>query len=151
MEVQLTPRLSRSEMKMVSYRTFYTWPLVVYSLACQKKNQITPALIAHIKEKVALASAKTGTKPSVMVMGALGRCGTGACDFATKAGINDTDIIRWDMAETKAGGPYPTILAHSIFVNCIYLSSPIAPFITPEVLTPNTDAERHCPQTDCDF
>lgn len=43
-------------------------------------------------------------------MGALGRCGTGAVDFAAKAGIPQENIIKWDLAETKAGGPFSQIL-----------------------------------------
>lgn len=31
--------------------------------------------------------AKAGRMPRVMVMGALGRCGTGACDLAKRAGV----------------------------------------------------------------
>ena len=81
---------------------------------------------------------KVGRSPRVMVMGALGRCGTGAKDFALKAGIPDADIIQWDMQETAAGGPFPEILKHDIFVNCIYLSKPIPPFLTKDML----DEER---------
>ncbi len=40
------------------------------------------------------------------------------------------DILKWDMAETAKGGPFPEILEADIFVNCIYLSSPIPPFMT---------------------
>jgi saccharopine dehydrogenase (NAD+, L-lysine forming) len=36
------------------------------------------------------------------------------------------------MAETSIGGPFQEILDVDIFVNCIYLSSPIAPFVTRE-------------------
>ena len=43
-------------------------------------------------------------------MGALGRCGGGAVDFARKAGIPEENIIKWDMNETKGGGPFPQIL-----------------------------------------
>lgn len=34
------------------------------------------------------------------------------------------------MAETKDGGPFAEILNVDIFVNCIYLSKPIPPFLT---------------------
>ena len=36
------------------------------------------------------------------------------------------------MAETAKGGPFQEILDVDIFVNCIYLSSPIPPFVTEE-------------------
>lgn len=45
------------------------------------------ALLAYAGERLKAAVAKTGKMPRVHVMGALGRCGTGACDLATKAGI----------------------------------------------------------------
>lgn len=44
------------------------------------------------------------------------------------------NIIKWDMAETAKGGPFPEILNVDIFVNCIYLSKPIPKFITSEFI-----------------
>ena len=38
------------------------------------------------------------------------------------------------MAETAKGGPFQEILDVDIFVNCIYLSSPIPPFLSEEFL-----------------
>lgn len=46
--------------------------------------------------------------------------------------ICSNDIIKWDMAETAKGGPFQEILDVDIFVNCIYLSSPIPHFLTHE-------------------
>ena len=40
------------------------------------------------------------------------------------------DILKWDLAETAKGGPFQEILDVDIFVNCIYLSSPIPHFLT---------------------
>lgn len=40
------------------------------------------------------------------------------------------DIVKWDMAETAKGGPFQEILDVDVFVNCIYLSSRIEPFLT---------------------
>jgi saccharopine dehydrogenase (NAD+, L-lysine-forming) len=39
------------------------------------------------------------------------------------------DIVKWDMAETAKGGPFPEILDVDIFVNCIQLNSKIPNFI----------------------
>lgn len=85
------------------------------------------ALISDIRTKLVAAARPP---PKILVIGALGRCGSGACDFAVRAGIPEENIIRWDMHETKAGGPFPEILDVDIFVNCIYLSTPIPPFLT---------------------
>jgi saccharopine dehydrogenase (NAD+, L-lysine-forming) len=38
------------------------------------------------------------------------------------------------MAETARGGPFDEILDVDIFVNCIYLSKEIAPFLTTDML-----------------
>ncbi|KAL0092046.1 hypothetical protein J3Q64DRAFT_1634829 [Phycomyces blakesleeanus] len=93
------------------------------------------ALIDFSKKRLAEAAAKNGNVyPTIMVMGALGRCGTGACDFARKAGIPEKNIIKWDIQETKAGGPFREIVESDIFVNCIYLNTKIPPFITRQLI-----------------
>ena len=38
------------------------------------------------------------------------------------------------MKETARGGPFAEILESEIFINCIYLSKPIPPFLTTEML-----------------
>jgi saccharopine dehydrogenase (NAD+, L-lysine-forming) len=38
------------------------------------------------------------------------------------------------MNETKAGGPFKEIVDHDVFVNCIYLTTPIPPFVTRDML-----------------
>lgn len=48
--------------------------------------------------------------------------------------VDRDDIIKWDMAETAKGGPFQEILDVDIFVNCIYLTSAIPPFITAEYI-----------------
>ncbi|KAG9303945.1 hypothetical protein G9A89_005855 [Geosiphon pyriformis] len=90
-------------------------------------------LIDHIKQRI--EKARQGSDyPRIMIMGALGRCGTGAADFAIKVGLPESHIIKWDIAETKKGGPFKEILEAEIFINCIYLNQKIPPFITKETL-----------------
>jgi saccharopine dehydrogenase (NAD+, L-lysine-forming) len=72
--------------------------------------------------------------PRVLVIGALGRCGTGAVDLCRRVGVPDAHIVQWDMAETARGGPFAEIVASDVFVNCVYLTQPIAPFVTHEAL-----------------
>lgn len=66
-------------------------------------------------------------RPSAMVIGALGRVGTGASDLCEALGVT---VTRWDMAETASGGPFPEILTHDIFFNCI-LARPGTPVFVP--------------------
>lgn len=70
----------------------------------------------------------TGThRPTALVIGALGRVGTGASDLCTAMGV---PVTRWDIEETKDGGPFPEVLAHEIFLNCI-LARPGTPIFVP--------------------
>ncbi|MEL7281898.1 MAG: saccharopine dehydrogenase [Pseudomonadota bacterium] len=68
-----------------------------------------------------------GRTPSAIVIGALGRVGTGAADLCEAMSITPT---RWDMEETQSGGPFPEILAHDLFFNCI-LARPGTPQFVP--------------------
>lgn len=40
------------------------------------------------------------------------------------------DILKWDLEETAKGGPFQDILEVDMFINCIYLASPIPPFLS---------------------
>jgi len=69
--------------------------------------------------------------PTAMVIGALGRSGRGAVEFFESVGIH---VTKWDLEETKSGGPFPQTLEHNILVNCVFVQSEIPPFITRELL-----------------
>ncbi len=105
--------------------------------AAQKKGGICPP-VSTWRDKDALltelAQDLDGIDglPSAIVIGALGRVGTGAADLCEAMGISPT---RWDMAETASGGPFPEILTHDLFFNCI-LARPGTPvFVPPTALT----------------
>lgn len=66
-------------------------------------------------------------RPTALIIGALGRVGTGAADLCTAMGVATTG---WDMAETASGGPFPEVLTHDIFLNCI-LARPGTPIFVP--------------------
>lgn len=92
-------------------------------------------LVDDVKQRLAAGESKAGRKPRVLVIGALGRCGRGAVDLCKQAGIPDENILKWDMAETARGGPFSEIVESDVFVNCIYLSEEIPPFINKESLS----------------
>lgn len=68
--------------------------------------------------------------PTAMVIGALGRSGKGAVDCFRKLGLAESAIRQWDINETQRGGPYDEILESDVFVNCIYLTKKLSPFLT---------------------
>jgi len=91
-------------------------PVSVYSGSSALRN----ALLAELDS--------TGKpRPTAMVIGALGRVGTGASDLCTAMGV---EVTKWDMAETAHGGPFPEILEHELFFNCI-LARPGTPVFIP--------------------
>ncbi len=66
-------------------------------------------------------------RPDAIVIGALGRVGTGARDLCRALDVATTD---WDMAETAHGGPFPEVLEHEVFINAI-LATPGCPVFVP--------------------
>jgi saccharopine dehydrogenase (NAD+, L-lysine-forming) len=80
------------------------------------------ALIADLEHDLAGM-----TRPRAIIIGALGRVGTGAADLCTRMGVA---VTKWDMAETASGGPFPQVLQHEIFLNCI-LARPGCPVFVP--------------------
>ena len=81
------------------------------------------ALLADLRARLEAG----GVRPSAIVIGALGRVGTGAGDLCAAVGVG---VTQWDMAETAQGGPFPDILEHELFINCI-LAGPGTPVFVP--------------------
>ncbi|EFC48623.1 saccharopine dehydrogenase [Naegleria gruberi] len=87
-------------------------------------------LVNHIKDLLS----KLDHTPKCLVLGALGRCGSGSVKCAELCGIPESHLIKWDLNETKAGGPFPQLSTDvDILVNDIYLSGEIKPFLTMEM------------------
>lgn len=98
--------------------------------AAQQQGGICPpvstwANAQAMREDVATALA--GARPDALVIGALGRVGSGAGDLCEALGLS---VTRWDMAETAHGGPFPEVLQHKLFFNCI-LARPGTPVFVP--------------------
>lgn len=102
--------------------------------AAQRRGQIAGpvhsfASASRLVDALQADLATTGThRPSALIIGALGRVGTGAADLCTALGVACT---RWDMAETAGGGPFPQVLTHDLFFNCI-LARPGTPVFVPQ-------------------
>jgi saccharopine dehydrogenase (NAD+, L-lysine-forming) len=101
--------------------------------AAQQRGQIAGAVRKHNSRTALLADlgaefAPFGPRrPRAIVIGALGRVGTGASDLCAAM---DVPVTKWDMAETAGGGPFPEVLEHEIFLNCI-LARPGCPVFVP--------------------
>jgi saccharopine dehydrogenase (NAD+, L-lysine-forming) len=83
------------------------------------------ALTNALSDELAPLDTKT---LKALVIGALGRVGTGASDLCKRL---DIPVTGWDMAETASGGPFPEILEHTLFFNCI-LAGPTTPVFVPK-------------------
>ncbi|MGI9350710.1 MAG: saccharopine dehydrogenase [Rhizobiaceae bacterium] len=86
-------------------------------------------LLTELSGELAEVAGYDAGHPSVIVIGAKGRVGTGASDLCEAMGLK---VTKWDIDETAHGGPFPEILEHSMFVNCI-LANPVVPvFVSKE-------------------
>lgn len=79
------------------------------------------ALLAEVK-----GALPQGALPTALIIGALGRTGSGATALLEAIGVTPT---AWDMAETVHGGPFPQILTHDIFLNCILAMPGVPVFV----------------------
>eukprot|EP00455_Lapot_gusevi_P041745 TRINITY_DN487_c0_g1_i2.p1 TRINITY_DN487_c0_g1~~TRINITY_DN487_c0_g1_i2.p1 ORF type:complete len:752 (-),score=283.03 TRINITY_DN487_c0_g1_i2:107-2206(-) len=103
----------------------------------QQHGTVVPPLrswssLPQMIEDLRAGVASTGKPvPTALVLGALGRVGGGAAWVAEQVGL---PVTKWDMEETKHGGPFPELLRHDILANCIYLSGKMNPFLTRDML-----------------
>ena len=91
-------------------------------------------LIDEVKIRLETASQKNSITPRAIVIGALGRSGRGAVDMLRAVGLPEENLLKWDMAETAKGGPFVEVVESDIFINCIYLTQKIPPFVNMESL-----------------
>ncbi len=105
-------------------------------IAQQKGEQLGPVGVYKNKDDL-IAELQSGLSdlqtdlPSTIIIGALGRVGSGATDLSEALGFATT---KWDMAETAHGGPFPEILDHSMFVNCIFAAPGVPQFVPKDSL-----------------
>ena len=106
------------------------------SLKCwidQQKGQLCGPITAFKNKDSLLKTLSTNLSafkqrlPNAIVIGALGRVGTGAADLCSAL---DITVTRWDIAETNHGGPFPEILEHEVFLNCIIAQPDTPVFIS---------------------
>jgi hypothetical protein len=57
--------------------------------------QLQPDLVKGLKSSISAALTASHGYPRILVIGALGRCGTGAIDACLDAGVPATHIIKW--------------------------------------------------------
>lgn len=108
--------------------------------AAQARGEICGPVAVYAGKTELLADLKAElsglSRPDALIIGALGRVGTGAADLLAAMGAG---VTKWDMAETASGGPFPEVLQHEIFLNCI-LAQMGCPVFVPA--SAKTDARR---------
>jgi saccharopine dehydrogenase (NAD+, L-lysine-forming) len=100
------------------------------------KNEKIPALHSYPKidellNEIKSLMAKTQERPSTIIIGAGGRCGSGAVGLLKELGLTAT---KWDSNETKKGGPFKEITEHDIFINAVLITTKIPPFIDMSII-----------------
>ena len=105
-----------------------SWAAAQQGNICEPLHTFTSAqsLINHVIKDL------NKPRPRVIIIGAKGRVGSGARDFCNAI---DASVTSWDMDETAHGGPFPEILEHDIFLNCILANQKTPIFIPNAVKT----------------
>jgi saccharopine dehydrogenase (NAD+, L-lysine forming) len=88
-----------------------------------------------------------GGETAALVIGALGRSGTGARHALAVAGAA---VTGWDLAETRELNR-PALLAHDLLVNTVISIGPGTPFLTAADLTDDTRRLTVVSDVTCDF
>lgn len=79
------------------------------------------ALVSEVRAELA----KIDDNPTALVIGALGRCGSGAVELLKRCDVKTT---AWDQAETASGGPFDAVRDHDLFINCVFINQALPPF-----------------------
>lgn len=101
--------------------------------AAQQSGQLASsagayATSTHLLSDLQATLVATGShRPDALIIGALGRVGRGVADLCTAMGVSCT---KWDMEETAKGAPFPEVLSHELFFNCV-LARPGTPVFVP--------------------
>lgn len=104
---------------------------------CEKqRGQTLPALSSWPDKQALLNTVKTSlatveSMPDGLLIGALGRCGSGAVELFESCELS---VTQWDMSETAEGGPFDAVRDHDILVNCVFINNPLPPFTSIEHL-----------------
>lgn len=96
----------------------------------QQAGHPMPALSTWASDAALKSDVKTalnGATPTALIIGAMGRVGSGAADMCRAVGLS---VTSWDKEDTAHGGPFPEILQHDLFFNCI-LAGPQTPCFVP--------------------
>ncbi len=110
--------------------------LGVLTWAAQQRSQSLGELSAWSDRTALFASVQVAleacdTRPTSLLIGALGRSGQGAAELLKACNV---PVLEWDIEQTRRGGPFDEVLQHDLLVNCVFLKKAIAPFTTTEHL-----------------
>jgi saccharopine dehydrogenase (NAD+, L-lysine forming) len=72
------------------------------------------------------------TKPTVLIIGAKGRCGSGATELMNQLGI---DSVNWDREHTLQNNMSDEILKFDILLNCVFVDKDTQRFLSVNDLT----------------
>jgi saccharopine dehydrogenase (NAD+, L-lysine-forming) len=91
-------------------------------------------LLDGLRARLSAAVQRSAAFPRAMIIGAKGRCGSGAIDLFQKLSFPTSNLSLWDLSETASGGPFSEILDHELFINCVLVQGKMNPFLTREML-----------------
>jgi len=109
----------------------------LYNIKPEEQQSIHPyPNRATLAKELAESINKLDFTPTVLIIGRLGRVGSGANDLAQEVIDAGTklNIIGWDKEQTLDVSSFNKLLQYDLVFNCINLAGPITPFLTPQML-----------------
>lgn len=101
---------------------------------------------ATMVEEISRRLKKVEKKPSVLIIGANGRCGQGARKLLRALDLN---VTLWGSKETKSKYPLREILDYDLLINTALITSPVTPWLTHETLKEKRNLSAIC-DVSCD-
>lgn len=92
----------------------------------ESEHKAVEDTISHLQDGVKAI----GRPPTIMIVGASGKCGLGAVDLCQRLGLDSQNILQCGRAQTSKPTFAKQVLQADILINCIYLAQGTKPFIT---------------------
>lgn len=112
-------------------KQFLSQDLTKYQLTSYKNQSHFLDYLRELLEQVEAKKISTAPLIKALIIGACGRCGTGATDLLKALNIQPS---LWGKKDTQGRGLFKEILDHHLLLNCVFIKNSIPPFLDVDFL-----------------